>query len=47
MRFWLSYRRIFTGIVSSVIAEIYQRSSVVLPVSAILALWSRGKQLIR
>ena len=33
----------FRGIVSSVIAEIYQRSSVVLPVSAVLALWSAGK----
>lgn len=33
----------FHGIVSSIIAEIYQRSSVVLPVSAILALWSAGK----
>ena len=33
----------FHGIVSSVIEEIYRRSSVVLPVSAVLALWSAGK----
>lgn len=33
----------FHGVVNAVILEIYGRSSAVLPVSAILALWSAGK----
>ena len=33
----------FHGLVNSVILEIYQRSVVILPVSAIVALWSAGK----
>ena len=33
----------FHGLVNSIISEIYKRSSVILPVSAVLALWSAGK----
>ena len=33
----------FHGVVKTIIMEIYRRSSAILPVSAIIALWSAGK----